>query len=285
MRKEDLPKVHELLTVLDWNMEKAYLDCAIKTDPRGFVVAETPSKKLIGCHGFLAHGPSMTNMGLWVVDKSYQDDQVGHQLFGELCTRFPIGTNIGTFIWSHYVDKIKERYGISVQKSYSTWYNYGLINPDTLKPCTEENFQVLSVSDIDMSDLLSYDAEIHKVPREVYIRNWIHHDQSKAYVAVRNNKVCGYGVLRSQDSCNQIAPLYADDKDIAKAIVRNLVKHIPGQIVGFSSPHQNSSATEFAKANNMMKSEKTLLMVYLRPGVSVNTDRVYAVSSNSFGNC
>ncbi|OWF51500.1 hypothetical protein KP79_PYT22225 [Mizuhopecten yessoensis] len=285
MESSDIPQVHGLLAEQGWVMEKAYFDCAFKTDPRGFVVAETPSRKLIGCHGFLAHDPSMASMGLWIVDRESQSERVGHQMFGDLAQRFSAGTNIGTFIWPHNVDRIKDHYGISVLKSYMTWYNYGRIDPDTLKPCTDERFKILPASDVDMADILSYDAEIHQIPREAYIQNWIHHEQSKTYVAMRNNKVCGYGVLRSQDSFNQIAPLYADNKHIAKAIIRHLAKHVPGQTVGFSSPLQNSSAIDFAEANNMMKYGRPLLMIFYKNKIDIDTDRVYAVSSNSFGNC
>ncbi|XP_033758592.1 uncharacterized protein LOC117340916 isoform X2 [Pecten maximus] len=286
MESRDTPVVKKLLDNINWRMEKSYLDCALKTDSRGFVVAETPSNGIIGFHGFVAHDPSLVNMGMWVVDKDYQNDQVGHQMFEQLSYKFPVGSNIGTFVWPDAVNKIQEQYGIRVKTSYKTWYNYGRINTDTLKPCTDEDFRILPVTDVDRADLLSYDSKIHQIPREEYIQNWIHHEKSRTCIAVRNSKVCGYGVLRSQDSFNQIAPLYADDKHVAKAIFRYLVKQKQGQVIGFSSPLQNIPAIEFAAANNMLsKNGKPLQNIYLKDAINVDTNRVYAVASNSFGNC
>ena len=96
----------------------------------------------------------------------------------------------------------------------------------------------------------------------------------------------GYGVLRSQDHYNQIAPLYADDKSIAKSLFGALGAEVPkGEKVGFSSPFENSSATEFSAMNNMMKPGIPLIMLYKNNAVDVDINKVYAVSSNSFGTC
>lgn len=232
----------------------------------------------------MAHTKDMATMGLWMVKKEYRDSNVGMMLYGTLHQAMG-NKNLGTFVWPYYEEKIKA-HGVTPARAYMTWYNHGQIDPRTCQNTGKEDFTVLPVGQVNFADVLKYDTSIHKVARESYIRNWIQHDQSKTYVAMRGDKVCGYGVLRSQDSYKQIAPLYAEDKGVAKALFRNLASDVPaGEIVGFSSPFENSAATEFAAQNRMMKPGIPLVMFYTDDPVNVDTDKVYAVSSNSYGTC
>ncbi|XP_033758881.1 uncharacterized protein LOC117341145 [Pecten maximus] len=285
MQNKDLPAVNRILESEKWVMEKAYTECAFKTDPTGFFVAEKDDGEIIGSHGYLSHTKDMATMGLWMVKKEYRNSNVGLQLYGKI--HQAVGnSNLGTFVWPYYEEKIKEEHGVKPNKAYMTWYNYGHIDQRTCKNKVKEDFTVVSLAQASLSDLLRYDTDIHKLAREDYMKNWIEHDKSKTYVAMREGKVCGYGVLRSQDSYNQIAPLYADDKSVAKGLFRYLAREVPaGEKVGFSSPFENSSATEFAAINKMMKPGIPLVMVYKGEPVDVDTDKVFAVSSNSFGTC
>ncbi|XP_069115116.1 uncharacterized protein [Argopecten irradians] len=285
MENKDLPAVNQILDGEKWVMEKAYTECAFKTDPKGFFVAEKDDGEIIGSHGYLSHAKDMATMGLWMVKKEYRNSNVGLQLYGKV-NQAVGNSNLGTFVWPYYEEKIKEEHGVKPNKAYMTWYNYGHIDPRTCRNKVKEDFTVVPMSQVRVSDLLQYDTGIHKLPREEYIKNWIEHEKSRTYVAMRDGKVCGYGVLRSQDSYNQIAPLYADDKSVAKGLFRQLASEVPaGEKVGFSSPFENSSATEFAAMNKMMKPGIPLVMMYKGEPVDVDTDKVYAVSSNSFGTC
>ncbi|OWF40435.1 uncharacterized protein LOC110463779 isoform X1 [Mizuhopecten yessoensis] len=285
MEHKDLPAINNILESEKWVMEKAYTECAFKTDPSGFFVAEKDDGEIIGSHGYMSHADNVATMGLWMVKKEYRQSNVGMDLYGKI--HKAVGNkNLGTFVWPYYQQKIKEEHGVQPTKAYMTWYNYGHIDQRTCKNKDVEDFTILPLGQASLPDLLEYDTEIHKVAREKYMRNWISHDKSKTCVAFRGGKVCGYGVLRSQDSYNQIAPLYADDKSVAKGLFRNLASEVPkGEKVGFSSPFENSSATEFAAINKMMKPGIPLVMIYKDAPVNVDTDKVFAVSSNSFGTC
>ncbi|XP_060084528.1 uncharacterized protein LOC132563794 [Ylistrum balloti] len=285
MQHKDLPAVNRILESEKWVMEKAYTECAFKTDPKGFFVAEKDDGEIIGSHGYLSHTKDLATMGLWMVKKEYRNSNVGLQLYGKV--HQAVGSsNLGTFVWPYYQEKIKEEHGVKPNKAYMTWYNYGHIDQRTCENKGKEDFTVVPIEQTNLSDVLNYDTDIHKVARKEYIRNWIDHDRSRTYVAMRDGKVCGYGVLRSQDSFNQIAPLYADDKKVAKGLFRHLASDVPsGEKVGFSSPFENSSATEFAAVNKMMKPGIPLIKIYKDDPVDVDIDKVYAVSSNSFGTC
>jgi len=224
-------------------------------------------------------------MGLWMVKKEYRHLNIGLQLYEELKTHLG-DQNVGTFVWPYYQDKIKEDHGVNPHKAYMTWYNYGKINRKAFKKPTKENFEICPAKDVELNELLGYDTTIHTIPREGYMKRWLEHEDSKTYVAKRNDKVVGYGVLRSIDHYNQIAPLYADDKSVAKGLFHALASEVPeNSKVGFSSPFENSSATEIAASSGLMKPGIPLIMLYEKNPVNVDTNKVYAVSSNSFGTC
>ena len=53
MKNKDLPAVNRILDSEKWVMEKAYTECAFKTDPKGFFVAEKDDGEIIGNFSFL----------------------------------------------------------------------------------------------------------------------------------------------------------------------------------------------------------------------------------------
>lgn len=48
MEERDLPAINKILDSEKWVMEKAYTECAFKTDPSGFFVAEKADGEIIG---------------------------------------------------------------------------------------------------------------------------------------------------------------------------------------------------------------------------------------------
>jgi len=160
-------------------------------------------------------------MGMWMVKKEYRHRNVGRQLYLE-SKAYNGNGNAGFFIWPYTMDKVKEMSRVNHHTTYTTWYNYGRLNTKGFKRSIKEDIEIIPSKDVELTELLAYDTMIHTVPRDGYMKRWLEHEDSKTFVAKRNSKIVGYGVLRSQDDYNQIAPLYADDKSVAKGLFHTL---------------------------------------------------------------
>ncbi|XP_033759104.1 uncharacterized protein LOC117341357 [Pecten maximus] len=286
MRTQDLPTIFQLLNAEKWIMEKAYLDCAFSTDPRGFVLAETTDQQIIGFHGSLSLTDNLDTLGLWYVKNGYRCSGVGAALV-ERTIKCP-QRNFGTFTWPYLQESIDSLMKSKTTQTYTTWYNYGQIEQrvERKSKYTEKHLMILPLHHSMLSDVVQYDTKVHKIPRESYITNWITHDNSKTYVAVKNDTVCGYAVLRTQDAYTTIAPLYADDEYIADELFLQLASKVSeGRFVNYTSPLENNAGTRLAVRNGLMKRGMPMLMVFRQEPIYIDINRVFAVSSTSFGLC
>ena len=84
------------------------------------------------------------------------------------------------------------------------------------------------------SDLIAYDdkcfpAAGNKIRRD-FLLDWVAMEGGATIIATIDDVVVGYGCRRPalEGNVHLIGPLYADNKDIARAIVLDLARPIPG---------------------------------------------------------
>lgn len=168
-------------------------------------------------------------------------------------------------------------------KSYTFHYNQGPVSPAFVSDCPDPECTIEPVEHLNFDHVIAYDAEIHTIPRPVYINNWAQNEAAKTYVAMKGSHVCGYGVLKQTDAGYKMYPLYADDPKIAKALFCKLALHIPsGSDLIFTQPIENENANEFV-AGNHLTTYLSMTRLYNRRNVPVDIKRVYSVSTTEYG--
>jgi hypothetical protein len=86
--------------------------------------------------------------------------------------------------------------------------------------------------DVDFTRLITYDSTCFAPPnspyRQAFLEKWISIPGSEALVALDEGKLVGFGCRRPAlpGQNHLIGPLYADNLEIALALVRDLVKHL-----------------------------------------------------------
>ncbi|XP_060561330.1 uncharacterized protein LOC132721096 [Ruditapes philippinarum] len=280
MRRCDIQGLYELTSENQWNMEKAYLECVFNTDPSGLVVVVTEDNKVIGHNGILAHSDTIASSGMNIVKEEFRRFGIGKKLFRNVMDVMQ-DRNVGGTSLSNRVT-FYAQFGWTI-KSYTIHYNAGPVNPDFVKDPPTGDFEIVPLSDVEISDFVSYDAELHTVPRAVYICNWATWSKANTYVALRNGRICGYGVLRPADIGHRMYPLYADDSCIARALFCKLASCVPNnEPVIFSQPIENEAANEFVAANNFV-TYLSMTRLYNKWNIPVDLKRVYSVSSTEYG--
>ncbi|KAJ8299762.1 hypothetical protein KUTeg_023822 [Tegillarca granosa] len=200
-------------------------------------------------NGILAHSETIASSGMNIVKEDYRNHGIGKQLFRKVMDVMK-DRNVGGTSLSNRIT-FYEQFGWTI-KSYTIHYNQGRVNPNFIKDVPDANVEVVSVKDANFDDVISYDSELHTVPRPVYISNWALHTSATTYVALQSGRVCGYGVLRPADVGHKMYPLYANDSKIARSLFSKLASHIPeGEDLIFSQPVENEMANSFVEANNL----------------------------------
>lgn len=280
MRRSDIQGLYELLDENGWNMEKSYLECVFNTDPSGLVIVEKDDGKIIGHNGILAHSETIASSGMNIVKEDYRKHGIGKQLFRKVMDVMK-DRNVGGTSLSNRIT-FYEQFGWTI-KSYTIHYNQGRVNPNFIKDVPDANVEVVSVKDANFDDVISYDSELHTVPRPVYISNWALHTSATTYVALQSGRVCGYGVLRPADVGHKMYPLYANDSKIARSLFSKLASHIPkGEDLIFSQPVENEMANSFVEANNL-NTYLSMTRLYNKWNIYPDLKRVYSVSTTEYG--
>ncbi|XP_069131610.1 holothin acyltransferase-like [Argopecten irradians] len=280
MRRSDIPPLYELLRANQWNMEKSYLECVFNTDPTGLVVVAKDDGEIIGHNGILVHSPDFASSGMNIVKEEYRSLGVGREMFSKVMD-IMADRNVGGTSLSNRIS-FYAQFGWTI-KSYTFHYNQGPVNPDFVRNCPDADCEIEPSENVNFDDVIAYDAEIHTIPRPVYISNWAQNEAAKTYVAFRGGRVCGYGVLKTGDTGHKLYPLYADDNTVAMALFSKLVSHIPrGSDLIFTQPIENEEANRIVAGNNLT-TYLSMTRLYNKRNVPVDIKRVYSVSTTEYG--
>lgn len=234
---------------------------------------------IAGHNGILVHSDTVASSGLNIVKEGCRQFGIGKKLFRNVMDVMN-DRNVGGTSLSNRIT-FYGQFGWTI-KSYTIHYNAGPINPDFVKEPQQGDFEIVRLGEVNISDFIAYDTEIHTVPRAVFISNWAFSTNAHSFVALRNGRVCGYGVLRPADIGHRMYPLYADDSAIAHALFCKLAEHVPNnEPVIFSQPVENEVANEFVSANNFV-TYLSMTRLYNKWNIPVDLRRVYSVSSTEY---
>ena len=81
--------------------------------------------------------------------------------------------------------------------------------------------------------LVNYDSRFFPVRRIQFLSTWVRMPDSHGGAVVRSGWIIGYGIIRRCWAGFKVGPLFADNEQIAGAILTGLSKHVP--LCGWSS--------------------------------------------------
>jgi len=139
------------------------------------------------------------------------------------------------------------------------------------------------LSEVPMEDILAYDDLYFPVPRHVFIKSWISQPEAIALGVLNENELAGYGFLRKCHQGYKIAPLFANDSEVADVLFSALCGHAPkGTPVFLDIPELNSAALYLAKRHRMSSVFETVRM-YNNEIPRLPMDRIFGITSFELG--
>jgi hypothetical protein len=142
---------------------------------------------------------------------------------------------------------------------------------------------VVELSSVPFEQLLAFDSAIFGSERERFLRTWIDRPAGHALACVHGEKLAGYGVLRPCPVGTKIGPLFADEQDVAEALLTGLLASAgPRTQVFIDMPAANHRAAGLRAGRPMEPSFETARM-YLNGRPPDDVQKVFGVTTFELG--
>jgi len=156
--------------------------------------------------------------------------------------------------------------------------------PDTTSITTQ--MPVHNVTAEHLQAIVDFDQSYFPAPRSPFIKSWIMSDTDNSRttkIVLKNNRISGYGVIRTCVSGYKIGPLFAETEDIAQALARELCAATDrGAEVSLDTPEDNPAAVQLAQSLGLSPAFETARM-YKGTAPVIPISGIYGITSFELG--
>jgi GNAT superfamily N-acetyltransferase len=247
-----------------------------QTDPQGFIAAELEGE-VIGGGTIVTYHREFGFMGLFIVRPEFRGRGLGTQLWHARVRLLQSRLRASATIGMDGVLEMQEWYaqgGFELAHRSIRYEGVGVavVRPPGLVVAAEVPFERVA----------EYDRRCFPTWREGFLRPWLEQPDALALVAVDDDVVKGYGVVRRCRAGGKIGPLFADDGDIAESLFTALSAHLPGAPIYLDVPEINAFAMGLARRHEMKEVFGTARM-YLGPRPKMAEHRIYGITTFELG--
>jgi hypothetical protein len=142
---------------------------------------------------------------------------------------------------------------------------------------------VVSIADIDIDDLVDFDALFFPARRPQFLENWLVQPGTSSFAKLNGRNIAGYGAIRECRQGYKIGPLFANTPQIARELLVTLVGSVEaGELFYLDFPEVNKAAKKLTNELRMRKVFETARMYSgLFPGIDL--DKVFGIASFELG--
>jgi GNAT superfamily N-acetyltransferase len=212
------------------------LDMYSKVDPNGFFVGMLDGN-IVGGISAVAFDDAIGFIGYYIVDPAARGNGFGLKLF-QRAMEYMGSRNIGLDGLLVQVPNY-EKNGFKVYHNHARYQGCS-ISLESVFPCSN----IVSLDAVGRSEIVEFDKKYFPVARVGWIEDWIALPGGITAAYVEDSVLKGFGVLRPCVSGFRLAPLYADNMDIASKLLANLRAQLPdGSVFFMDIPTLNVDAT------------------------------------------
>jgi GNAT superfamily N-acetyltransferase len=273
-----LPLVHAWAEANSWAPGGHDFQCYLDTDPGSLHVGYLGEEPVAAV--FVAnHDACFAHLGAYMVPAQHRGNGFGLATF--------------TAALKHAGDRVVGLHAVTDQVAnymrsgfvahYSTWRFSGSLSAASGTPGGPAG-RVVGAAEVDLADLVDYDARHFRAVRPGFLRSWI---DSPGHVAKAvldaDGAVAGLGVIRPTTGPARIGPLLARDTPIATALLHALAEEAGAADVALDVPEVNPAACDLAAALGLRPEFEMVTMFTPGPLKPLAERGVYAVASAELG--
>jgi Acetyltransferase (GNAT) domain/Acetyltransferase (GNAT) family len=243
--------------------------------------------KIIASLSAVRYSKDLAYLGIYIVDPNYREQGVGQILAKATLKELADCPLIGINAVQQQVSNYQRKYGFVSSHSNSRWTGEFKIQNNFVSRRSEMDIKIVGRDGLDINELIDYDASIFSVPRVKFLRKWIEMPESYLLAAIKSEKICGYGVISKCINGYKIAPLFANDKEIAQRLYASFAYILQGKrnIVQLDVPENNQTAVKLATQFGLYKTFETRRMYKSKEPLieEPNNSNVYAITTLEIG--
>ena len=139
------------------------------------------------------------------------------------------------------------------------------------------------LSSVPFEEILGYDTSVFGSERARFLRTWTDRPPGRALACIRGGVLAGYGVVRECGVGAKVGPLFADDEEVADALLTGLIAAAgPAADVFIDMPAANPRTMQLRTARTMEPVFETVRM-YRGGRPPEDVERVFGVTTFEFG--
>ncbi|MDX9752681.1 MAG: GNAT family N-acetyltransferase [bacterium] len=253
-----------------WNPGAHDAQAFYETDPDGFFIGERDGEPIASISA-VAYGAEFGFIGFYIVKPAYRGQGYGIALWNHAMTYLQ-GRNIGLDGVIAQQDNYKKS-GFRLAYSNIRFEN---------RFAGEPSPGLVDLRTVPFDPILAYDTRHFPVPRERFLRAWLHMPNTKGYAKWDGTQLRGYGIIRSCGTGYKIGPLFAEDAQIADVLYRALCLESNGEPVYLDVPEVNSAAMALAESYDMRNVFGTARM-YTQDAPAMEIQSIFGVTTFELG--
>lgn len=252
-----------------WNPGMHDADAFFAADKNGFFLAKQKGTP-VGCVSAVAYDDNFGFLGFYIVKKEFRNKGIGMRL-SNLAFDYLGNRTIGADGVVGMLEKYSQ-IGLRLAHLNARYESAG--------KKTQSALPDLSV--VSYAELERYDRRHFPAPRSAFLQSWISRPGTFGRVALENDIICGYGVIRPCIRGFKIAPLFADTPEVAAELYSALSGLAEGQPVFLDIPVCNCAALDLVQSLGMTKVFETgRIYRGIPPGLPL--DNIYGITSFELG--
>lgn len=273
MRPSEVPLAVEWAAREGWNPGLNDATAFAAADPEGFLCAMR-GDEMLACITAVKTGVDFGFIGFYISRPDIRGQGIGFALWQAAMERLT-GRCIG-------LDGV-----VAQQANYRrvgfklAWNNARYQGEAPVLPAAG-GVRILDAAQVDFAALNAFDAACFGTPRPDFLRAWIGTPGHRARVALGPAGVAGFAVLRPCREGSKLAPLFAMDVEIARALIADLAPHRAAGPFILDLPEPHEAAVALARGMGLEKTFETARMYTREPPVMAR-ERIFGLTSFELG--
>jgi GNAT superfamily N-acetyltransferase len=254
-----------------WNPGLDDAERFLAADPESFLAVEHEGE-IVATVSCALYGDAYAFIGFYIVRSDLRGGGIGSSLFDRALER--AGGRVVGLDGVLAQQASYERRGFVLAHRNVRWRTMG---------GGERPSGVVELSAVPFGELLAFDSAVFGSERERFLKAWIDRPAGHALACLNGGRLAGYGVLRPCQVGAKIGPLFADDEEVAAALLTGLLAAAGSRTSVFiDMPAANPRAAAL-RAERAMEPWFETARMYLNGRPPEDVQKVFGVTTFEFG--